>query len=139
MDDNSTVVDDILVNDWPGRTTAVFFRSEKPPQENRLFMGTYIPTSQTMSEVSGDDKMRPRISQECMTVSPFSVDANVRNAIEILNDCKPSRKWSRHPYPLRVFIVLIVKYRGGGKWILARTVSLIQGRLEGMRRAVSQP
>lgn len=84
MDDNSTVVDDILVNDRPGRKiweTAEFFRSEKPPQENRLYMGTYIPTSQTMSEVSGDDKMRPRISQECMTVSPFSVGATVRNAI----------------------------------------------------------
>src|SRR5258708_15277491 len=43
---------------------------EAIPQEG-LDMRTHIPTSQTISEVSGDDRIRPRISQECMTVSPL--------------------------------------------------------------------
>ena len=96
MDDNSTVVDDILVNDRPGRCFGgqrnSSVREATPKSRPAMDMGTYIPTSQTMSEVSGDDRIRPRISQECITVSPFSVGANVRNAIENLNDCKPSRK-----------------------------------------------
>jgi hypothetical protein len=68
VDDNSTVVYDILVNDRPGRQRKSSGQGSTP---KRAYMGTYIPTSQTMSEVSGDDRIRPSISQECMVVSPF--------------------------------------------------------------------
>jgi hypothetical protein len=70
VDDNSTVVDDVLVNDRPFGEQRNSSGQRSHPQE-RLDMGTHIPTSQTMSEVSGDDRIQPRISQECMTVSPF--------------------------------------------------------------------
>ena len=76
MDDNSTVVDDILVNDRPGRCLVhsgiLPVREATPKSRLATDMGTYIPTSQTISEVSGDDRIRPRISQECITVSPLA-------------------------------------------------------------------
>ena len=86
VNDNSTVVDDVLVNHRPGKGFSRQQNSsgqEGTPKE-RIDMRTYIPTSQTMSEISGDDRIRPRTSQECMTVSPFSIGVKVRNYIENL-------------------------------------------------------
>lgn len=98
MDDDSAVIDDVLMNDRPGRR---FGRQRKSsgqgsyPTRRVRYGNSHPDVANNIGSIRGRQdttKNLPRMHDSIALTSGY-----VRNGIENLNGCKPSRKWSRHP------------------------------------------